>query len=59
MNIYQFLLFSSEKATGSTYLRQSVGSKSYSDLTLNPFGSSTVASVSVPNDASILAEFDK
>ncbi len=57
VNIYQFLLFSSEKATGSTYLRQSVESKTYSALTLSPFGVST--SAVLPADASILAEFDK
>ncbi len=37
VNTYQFLLFSSEKATGSTYLRESVGSKSYSALSMEPF----------------------
>lgn len=38
---YQFLLFSSEKATSATYLRQSVGSKSYSGLSLEPLATST------------------
>lgn len=37
VNSYQFLLFSSEKATGSSYLRQSVGSKTYNNLSLEPF----------------------
>ena len=33
---YQFLLFGSETATSSTYLRESVGSKTYSSLSLSP-----------------------
>ncbi len=37
VNTYQFLLFSSEKATGSTYLRESVGSRTYSALSMEPF----------------------
>ncbi len=59
VNSYQFLLFSSEKATGSTYLRQSVGSKSYSFLTLSPFSSSVATSAPALNEVSILAEFDR
>lgn len=34
---YQFLLFTSEKATGDSYAKQSIGSKSYSNLCLEPF----------------------
>lgn len=34
---YQFLLFTSEKATGDSYAKQSIGSKSYSNLCLKPF----------------------
>lgn len=34
---YQFLLFTTEKATGTSYARQSVGSKSYSNLCLEAF----------------------
>lgn len=37
INSYQFLLFDSEQATGTSYLRQSVGSKTYSGLSLVPF----------------------
>ena len=51
VNSYQFLLFSTENATGSSYLRQSVGSKTYSALTLEPFGTSTKASMPAQADA--------
>ncbi len=51
VNSYQFLLFSSENATGSSYLRQSVGSKTYSSLSLQPFGTSTKAPLYTPTDA--------
>lgn len=37
VNSYQFLLFSSENATGTSYMRQSVGSKTYNNLSLVPF----------------------
>lgn len=37
VNSYQFLLFSSENATGTSYMRQSVGSKTYNNLSLAPF----------------------
>ena len=51
VNSYQFLLFGSDKPTSSSYLRQSVGSKTYSALTLEPFGVSTKASVSPSTDS--------
>lgn len=34
---YQFLLFNSEQANGNTYMRESVGSKSYSNVKMLPF----------------------
>lgn len=37
VNSYQFLLFNSEKASSSSYLRQSVGSKTYNSLQMEPF----------------------
>ncbi len=37
VNSYQFLLFSTENAIGTSYLRQSVGSKTYTNLSLAPF----------------------
>ena len=55
VNIYQFLLFSTENATGSSYLRQSVGSKAYNALTLEPFGTTTKAQMNT-QDASFLGE---
>ncbi len=49
INSYQFLLFTTEKATSASYTRQSVGSKTYSNLCLEPF--STFASQRpTPND---------
>lgn len=39
INSYQFLLFTTEKATSASYTRQSVGSKTYSNLCLEPFSS--------------------
>lgn len=41
---YQFLLFSSETANSSTYLRESVGSKTYSSLSLSPLALAPSAS---------------
>ena len=41
---YQFLLFSSETANSSTYLRESVGSKTYSSLRLTPLALAPSAS---------------
>lgn len=55
VNSYQFLLFSTENATGSSYLRQSVGSKAYNALTLEPFGTTTKAQMNT-QDASFLGE---
>ena len=55
VNSYQFLLFSTENATGSSYLRQSVGSKTYNALTLEPFGTTTKAQMNT-QDASFLGE---
>lgn len=43
VNSYQFLLFSAPNATGSSYLRQSVGAKTYSALSLEPFRADTKA----------------
>ena len=51
VNSYQFLLFGSDKPTSSSYLRQSVGSKTYSALTLEPFGTATKATMSAQTDA--------
>lgn len=51
VNSYQFLLFSTEEATGSSYLRQNVGSRTYSGLSMEPF--STARNVpSAKNDFS-------
>ena len=44
VNSYQFLLFSSPAASGSTYLRQSVGNKVYSAMSLTPLTASKAAS---------------
>lgn len=43
VNSWQFLLFSTQNATGSSYLRQSVGAKTYSALSLEPFRADTKA----------------
>lgn len=40
VNSYQFLLFNSEQASSASYLRQSVGSKTYNSLSLEPFRAS-------------------
>ena len=45
VNSYQFLLFGSDKPTSSSYLRQSVGAKTYSALTLEPFDTATKATI--------------
>ena len=50
VNSYQFLLFSAENATGSSYLRQSVGSKTYNALSLEPFGITDRASMDTHAD---------
>ena len=34
---YQFLLFSSDQPTSNSYLRESVGSKSWSNVSMTPF----------------------
>lgn len=47
---YQFLLFNSEQANGNSYTRESVGSKSYSNVKMLPF---TVASSASPASSAV------